>query len=689
MTSSSQNSNGAFKTLRDLHRITADHKLSLDEKIDQLIALGCETFDLPLALVSRIKGQSYVVKYAKTPGGEVKPGDAFELGNTYCFHTLNADSPIAYSEAGKSDISQHPCYQNFGLESYIGAPLIVNDARYGTLNFSGPEPHPQPFTDDDLELVRLFSQWVGNELTRSDTLSEMNQQQRLLESMSELARIGSWRVDLKNEEISWSKVTCEIHEVSTDYKPDLQTAINFYKPGKSREEIQELVRKGMETGKAWNTELQIITAKGKEVWVAAMGQPELENGKVVGLLGTVQDIDERVRSNLMLKREKEKAESAVKAKSAFLANMSNEIRTPMNGVIGILGVLGRGQLSEEQYSQLSMAQSSANDLLRLLNDILDFSKIEAEQMNIEASDFEIREFFENVLVFMQTLALEKGLAFNWDLEDVPETWLNGDSGRIRQVLVNLVGNAIKFTEHGEISVIARLEDKTIAGQRLFVEVRDTGIGIASENISRLFDAFTQDDVSATRRFGVTGLGLAIVRQLCELMGGEVRATSVLGKGSCFSFNILLSEGNSPEGDETVQEPSDIVLDPARFNILLVEDNVVNQLVAQHLLEAEGLTSDIAENGKRAIEALVNSDHQKPYTVVLMDCQMPEMDGYEATRLIRAGEAGPQYKAVPIVALTANAMQGDRQKCADAGMTGYLSKPLNLDDLKACLLALQA
>ena len=184
-----------------------------------------------------------------------------------------------------------------------------------------------------------------------------------------------------------------------------------------------------------------------------------------------------------------------------------------------------------------MAQSIANDLLRLLNDILDFSKIEAEQMSIEAYDFEVREFFENVFVPMRTLTLEKGLAFNRDSEDVPETWLNGDSARIRQVLVNLVGNAIKFTERGEISVIARLEDRTTAGRRLFVKVRGTVIGIASENILRLFDAFTQGDVSANRRFGGTGLGVAIVSQLCALMGGEVRATSVLGKGSLIFFLV--------------------------------------------------------------------------------------------------------------------------------------------------------
>ena len=205
---------------------------------------------------------------------------------------------------------------------------------------------------------------MGNELTRANALSEINQQRRLLESMSELARIGSWRVDLKGQKISWSKVTREIHEVDSDFEPDLATAINFYKQGYSRDHINELVRKGMEEGAAWNTELQIVTAKGKEVWVAAMGQPELENDKVFALFGTFQDIDDRVRSTLMLKQEKERAESAAKAKSAFLANMSHEIRTPMNSVIGILELLDQGPLSDTQHAQLSLAKTSAQEIGR-------------------------------------------------------------------------------------------------------------------------------------------------------------------------------------------------------------------------------------------------------------------------------------------------------------------------------------
>ena len=676
----------AFNTLRELHRITADHDLALKEKMDRLLALGCETFDLPLALVSKIEGQRYVVQYACTPGGEVKPGDEFELGQTYCFHTLNANGPKAFHEAGKSEIRTHPCYQAFGLESYIGTPLIVNNERFGTLNFSGPEVHCTPFTEDDFELMRLFAQWVGNELTRDAAVHEFREQQRLLESVSSLARIGSWRVDLRTNEIYWSEVTKEIHEVPEDFVPDLDTAINFYKEGESREVISRVVQEGIEQGKSWNEELQIVTAKGRDVWVAAMGQPEFEDDECVALFGTFQDIDERVKSNLMLKEAKEQAEAAVKAKSAFLANMSHEIRTPMNGVIGILEILNRGELSDAQRSQIKIAKSSADSLLTLLNDILDFSKIEAGKLSLETIDFDLREFFKEVAAFMQTLAEEKELALNLDISGLRHDWVQGDPGRIRQILLNLVGNAVKFTEQGEVAIKAQVQPED-QGLRLCVEIRDTGIGIERENLAHLFDAFTQDDSSTTRRFGGTGLGLAIVSQLCQLMQGSVRATSTLGVGSCFSFDVYLQFGANPDAVESERaDENSFELDSTQFRILLVEDNKVNQMVAEQLLKMQGLSCDVAENGEQAIQALKHAEPEYPYTLVLMDCQMPVMDGYEATRRIRAGSAGSLYSDIPVIALTANAMQGDREKCLDAGMNDYLTKPINADALKECIAA---
>lgn len=672
----------AIETLRQLHKITADAHLPLTQKIDRLLALGCKTFDLPLAIVSKIEGNCYTVEYSHTPGGEVAPGDEFELGKTYCTHTLHANGPTSFSEAGHSSIKNHPCYEAFGLESYIGIPIIVNNERFGTLNFSGPEVHTVAFTEDDHELIRLFGQWVENELSRQQAFQEIRQQSQLLESMSQLVRIGSWRLDLKTENIYWSPVTREIHEVGEDYTPELANAIEFYKAGESRERITELVQKGMEEGTPWSEELQIVTAKGREVWVNAMGQPEFEDGKCVGLFGTFQDIDERVKSNLQLKEAKEAAEAAAKAKSVFLANMSHEIRTPMNGVIGILDLLQRSELSSQQLDQVNIAKSSADALLTLLNDILDFSKIEAGKLGLEQINFDLRELFESTVASLKTLADEKSLALTLDHSQMQQARVNGDPGRIRQILLNLIGNALKFTDSGEVSISAKTTSENGA-LRIWVEVKDTGLGIESDNLAHLFDAFTQEDASTTRKFGGTGLGLAIVSQLCQLMDGNVEARSELGTGSCFSFNLLLK----PEQSEisTFKEHStDFHLDASKMKILLVEDNKVNQLVAQQLLQMQNLDCDIAENGAEALLSLNECDPQSPYTLIFMDCQMPVMDGYEATQKIRTGAASDRYRDIPIVAMTANAMQGDREKCLNAGMNDYMSKPIKIDSLLDCL-----
>lgn len=689
--SDSQQASFGFETLLALHKITADQSLTLADKLNKVLALGCETFGLPIGLISKIEGQRYTIDYVRTPGGEIQPGQEFSLGETYCCHALDADGPLAFDHAGNSYIATHPCYINFALESYIGTPLIVNGKRYGTLNFSSPEVHAQPFNAGELELIRLIAQGVGNELARDQAFKALQSQRQTLESISSLARIGSWSVDLKTQEVHWSSVTKDIHDVPDDFEPELDTAINFYKEGYSRDRITEVVERGMQSGQPWSEELQIVTASGKEKWVAAIGRAEFEHDECVALVGTFQDIDERVRSNLMLRKAKDAAEAAATAKSEFLANMSHEIRTPMNGVMGILDILSRSSLEATQKAQVNIAKSSADALLSLLNDILDFSKIEAGKLSLENIEFSLAELFDETYHFMKTMAQEKQLGFHLCVDGLNQDLVQGDSGRLRQVLINLIGNAIKFTKEGEVTIKAYTQVEA-DGIRLFVEVADTGIGIDSQNLDHLFDAFTQNDTSTTRRFGGTGLGLAIVEQLTQLMSGSVRVSSQIGEGSCFQFNVLLNAAESSQGALPDNPPGTLQSNPQNefsheasqttqsLRILLAEDNKVNQLVAEQLLAMKGYQCDIADNGEKALQTLLNAPQERPYTLVLMDCQMPVMDGYEATRKIRAGEAGDRYLSIPIVALTANAMQGDREKCLEAGMTDYLTKPINGDEL---------
>ena len=688
--------NKAMNTLRKLHMITANMQLTLDDKILKILSLGIEVFQQPIALVSHIEGEHYEVMYSVVPDDAVKPGDTFDLGSTYCSHTLRANGPTSFHHAGESYINTHPCYKNFGLESYIGIPIFVNNERYGTLSFSSPEVHEAVFDEHEYELIRLFSQWIGNELGREKAFSELDQQARLLEVMSKQARIGTWELNIKTSELFWSQMTKEIHEVDEGFTPQLDQAIHFYKEGPSRDNIEAMVERAVTQGKSWDIDTQLVTAKGNLIWVNAMGQAEVIDGECVRLFGSFQDIDERIKNRLELEKAKVQAEAAARSKSEFLANMSHEIRTPMNGVFGMLNTVLNTSLTDKQRYQLGLAQRSAQSLLSLINDILDFSKVDAGKLELEAIDFELYTFLADVSSTMLPLMDEKGLKFQHNFTEIKGVRLKGDPNRIRQILTNLLGNAIKFTPSGIIKLEVVVDVKNDCQMCVF-KVSDTGIGIAPDKLECLSEAFTQADASTTRRFGGTGLGLAIVKSLCKLMNGDLSISSELGKGSCFETKICLplvtnrqikpneEQAYRIKNDAGLAEQNQVINKDAfsQARILLVEDNFINQEVAKELLSQLSLQADLAVNGQDAIETLKLSK-EKPYQLILMDCQMPELDGYEATKIVRSGGAGECYIDVPIVALTANAMVGDKEKCLASGMNDYLSKPFDINGLNSVL-----
>ncbi|MFP3423853.1 ATP-binding protein [Pseudoalteromonas sp. SIMBA_162] len=660
--------------LRQFHDIVSDQSLSFDNKTQKLLTFGLNVFNLDLAIISKVEDQCYTVLYAVTPNNDLAIGTQFDLEGTYCTHTLKAGSALAFHNVSQSEIADHPCFANFQLESYIGAPIKIGNEVFGTVNFSSADSSPV-FTDQAYDYIELFAQWLGAEFARNQTKDRLIKNSNSLVKLESVANIGTWEVDIAHNKIYWSKQTKLIHEVDENYQPLMETAINFYKEGSSRENITKAVELAVSKGEKWNLDLEIVTAKNNNIWVSTFGEAEFEGDTCVRLFGTFQDVTESMTLREELKSKKAEAERLLFDRSMLFAKISHELRTPLNGITGMLTNLIDEHDEQKRTEKIKVALRSSDILLNIINEVLDFSKINHGELKLEPNNVLLKTVFTDLVSLYTPLFTEKRVALEVKNEINDDCWAFFDNTRLSQITSNLLSNALKFTEKGSVKLdtfLTNIDDAL----SLTITVTDSGRGMTPEFLKSLFSPFTQE-VDAKNTKGGTGLGLAIVKELVQYMGGKIEVSSEINKGSTFSVYIPITRG---EEQALENKPlANIDLNTSELSVLVVDDNDINRLVLNASLNKLNIHPDFAVDGQDAVLKC----KQKPYDLIFMDCIMPILDGFEATKQLREQKICPTNKTY-IVALTANTSSQDKLACKQAGMDMFISKPFKMYSLELAI-----
>jgi signal transduction histidine kinase/CheY-like chemotaxis protein/CHASE3 domain sensor protein len=506
----------------------------------------------------------------------------------------------------------------------------------------------------------------------------------LLKRLEEMAKIGGWEVDAATRRLTYSPETYRIHELDPADTPDLGRALDFYAP-EARKILEATVEAACSTGGSWDLELPFTTAKGRQIWVRTIGFAVRRDGVIVKLEGTFQDItelkrvDESLRSlNEQLVSERDRAESATAAKGQFLANMSHEIRTPMNAILGMLQLLTQTALARNQRDYVDKTRAAATSLLRIIDDILDFSKIDAGKMSLDVRPFSFDQVLRYLAVILSSTIGTKDIEAVVDVDARLPLEVEGDSLRLQQVLTNLIGNAAKFTQRGEIVLSLKMLELSDAAVEVEFSVRDSGIGISEQNRQQIFQGFSQAEASTARRFGGTGLGLAISARLVQLMGGVLQVQSEPGVGSRFFFALSFARSASAVAMKdkygALSLPGMTRDQPLR--VLVVDDNLSAREVMKSMIEALGWHCDTLTSGRDALAALQHSiETAQPYDVVFMDWNMPGLDGWQTTQLIRDSHCALQTPIIIMVSAHGREALAVRLRDEPTVLDGFLVKPV--------------